>query len=222
MNIDKINSDYLLSIKILTIINMTELICINLTYKSPHEDVENCMGLNSDGTVNSKFTLLSLKNLLTHNLDTINKLLEKSENITNIIPIGYDIVEIKINSPNVLKNLMDDNIVIKRDNINDTDEINPGDIYFSDEETNEERLNMINNLVNQSETQSIFNKNTDSETEFDSDNDDIIEDEKNSKSILNKYVNIIDERNSESDDNNDNNDNPSFESESDELNDFDV
>lgn len=167
---------------------MAEISCINLTYKSPHEDVENLIGFNPDGTVNVKYTLLSMKELMLQNLNVITKLLEKTDNITDIIPIGYGIVEVKINSINVLKNLMDAKIVINPPNIAETDEINVDELHFSDDdETNQARLDLINNLVNQNDSQSIFNKGSDSE----SDDDEIIGDEKNTKLILDKYNNFI-------------------------------
>ncbi|XWV24776.1 hypothetical protein QJ856_gp1007 [Tupanvirus deep ocean] len=179
---------------------MSEVSCINFTYKSPHQDVESVMGFNSDGSVNIKYTLISLRNLLHHNINLINKLIEKSENITNIIPIGYGVVGVNVNSPTLTQDLIDENVLTKLSETME-DEVEIGEFNFSDEEeTNQDRLNVVNNLTNHNDTNNIFNNDlTDSDT--DSETDDIIDDEKNTKSILSKYIGIINERNSDESDN---------------------
>ncbi|XWV26017.1 hypothetical protein QJ857_gp1063 [Tupanvirus soda lake] len=175
---------------------MSEVSCINFTYKSPHQDIESVMGFNSDGSVNIKYTLISLRNLLSHNINILNKLIEKSENITNIIPIGYGVVGINIDSPTITQYLLDENILTKMSE-NMEDEVEIGEFNFSDdEETNQDRLNIVNNLTNHNDTNNIFDNDL-SESDSDSESDDIIDDEKNTKSILSKYIGIINERNSD-------------------------
>lgn len=170
---------------------MAEILCINLTYKSPHEDVEDSIGLNPDGTVNCKFTLITLRNLLEKNLEVVKKLLENADNVTDIVPIGYGIVEAKINSESVKNSLFDDNVLLKAslDNSNDDflDQIHYDD---SNSETNEERFAMINNLTNQNDSQMIFNREN-SDSEQTESGDEIIDDSKNAKLILEKYRDVI-------------------------------
>ena len=175
---------------------------INLTYKSPEEDIGNSIGLNPDGSINVKYTLQTIRELLSHNLNTINKLIEKADNITNIIPIGYGLVGINIDSPVILENLLENNIITKHPEILEEPTIDEL-IFSEDEETNQERLNMINNLISQDDSQNILDNKNNSDS--DSEADDILDDETNTKSILNKYIHIMSSQDSD-DENNDEND----------------
>ena len=170
---------------------------INFTYNSPHEDIESSLGFNNDGSINVKYTLNTMKNILTYNLSIINKLLDKVDTIKNIESVGYNKIEIAITSKNDFENLIKDNVLFTQPIIDQPDE---NDINFSDdEETNQDRLNMINNMVNKNDFQAIFDKHSDSES--DKESDDIISDEKNTKSILSKYSNFIkDEEDTDSED----------------------
>lgn len=178
---------------------MSNYPCINLTYTSPHEDIEKTMGFNPDGSVNIKFTLLSMQNLLKHNLDVISRLIKESDSITDIVPLGYKIVAINVKSNDLTEILFKDNILITQPQIleNDT-EIPMNELHFSDEdtETNYQRLIMVNNLVNTDDSSYIFNEldtlNV-SSSQSQSDSDDIIDDEENRKSIINKYVQLVNE-----------------------------
>ena len=173
---------------------MAEISCLNLTYKSPTEDIEQCMGVNSNGTVNIKYTLKSLQNLLQENLNVVNKLIEKADHVTDIVPIGYGLVEVKINSTIVLKNLMDNKIIIQPniDNEYQDDIIDDLNIYIDNEETDADRLAIINNLVNSGELPDILkNPNDESDSGSESESDDLIADEKNTKSIINKYSSFL-------------------------------
>lgn len=171
---------------------MTETAYINLTYISPHEDIEKSLGLNSDGTVNAKYTLICMKELLTNNLLVINKLLDEVNNIVDITPVGYGIVEIKVKSE-VIQKLLDDNILITHPIKNEnSDESNTDEWSIDDtDETNQDRLNMISNLINQDDSQNIFGSACTSDAESEAELDDIINDEKNAASILNKYCEIL-------------------------------
>lgn len=168
---------------------MAELLYINFTYKSPCEDIENMMGFNPDGSININYTLVSLRDMLSHNIELINKLLENTNNITNIDPIGYGIVQIDIRSPSS-ENLINDNVLVK--NIQLEEEVNIDTLTLSDEEeTNNDRLSMVNNLINQNNSGIILNKNLESNSESDDESsDNIIDDNENMKSIINKYNGI--------------------------------
>lgn len=169
---------------------MTESIYINFTYNSPHEDIQNSMGFNSDGSLNIKYTLVTLKNLLLNNVELIDKLLNKVDTIDNINSIGYNHIEIQINNEEILNSLLIDKTLIKQiENIEDENEDENVEYQFSDEETNQTRLNMINNIVNHNDLQIMLDKHSNSESG--SDSDEIISDEKNTQSILNKYGNFI-------------------------------
>ncbi len=175
---------------------MTDPCYINFTYKSPHEDVETVMGHNPDGSVNVKYTLLALRDLLTYNLDIINKLLEKSSEISDINPLGYAIVGININNHATKENFLNANILVKQPDVLEEEEL-LNNIYLSDEEeTNQNRLDMIKNLVNSNDINTFTNK---SDTDSDTDSDDVIDDRKNTKSIIDKYLCIINEKDSEDD-----------------------
>jgi hypothetical protein len=197
MNIDKI-----ILKKVLLYNIMSELFCINFTYKSPHEDTESVMGFNPDGSVNIKYTLMALRDMLVHNVNIMNKLIEKYDVITDIIPIGYGVVGISTNYPSVVQTLVDNNILTKNpDDLEDEETIMNELNFLDDEETNQDRLNFINNLTNQNDATDatdIFgnNDNNKSGSDSGSESDDIIRDDKNTKSILNKYIDIINENNS--------------------------
>lgn len=180
---------------------MSEKTFINLSYRSPYEDIEQSLGFNPNGTINVKFTLMALRDHLAKNLETINKLLDSAENITDIIPSGFNLIEIKTNSESVLKELIDNNI-LTQNTLNINSEENTDDnfsISDEDKETNNDRLAMINNLTNVGDSKFIFGDDSDPEK---SGSDDLIDDEKNIKNILSKFANIAKQNNdSESDEN---------------------
>ena len=177
---------------------MSQISCINLTYQSPCEDVINSMGINPDGTTNIKYTLTSIRNLLQHNVNVLNSLMAEVDNITDIIPVGFDMVAVKFSSDAVQKKLLENNTLIipQIDNIDDDDDEN----YFiddGDDETNFERLNMVNHLVDQN----VIPANLEilSQSDSDSDNDEIVGDNPNIAAIVNKYQHIINNSESEYD-----------------------
>lgn len=181
---------------------MEELTCINFTYRSPHEDIEEAIGVNPDGSTNILYTLSTMKNLLLKNLDVVNKLIEKANKIDNINPVGYSIINISIKDKTVHDELLENGTIIKHNSLNTYSDDESGiEIPFSDEETNQDRLNMITNLLNQANP--ITTSDNHYDTTSDSDGDDyLIDDPKNVMMILNKYGNFIN-NGSESDDNSD-------------------
>lgn len=168
----------------------SEKMYINLSYKSPYEDIEQLMGFNPNGTTNVKFTLLALHNHLMENISVVNKLLENVENITDILPLGFNIIEIKINSQIVLKKLLENGCLTQKDINIESEETIDNNLSFSDDdkETNNDRLSMINNISNTDNFKHIFDENSDPEN---SNSNDLIDDEKNIKNILTKYANIM-------------------------------
>lgn len=174
---------------------MSEIGYINFTYKSPHQDIDSVTGINSDGSVNVKYTLLALRELLSNNLIIINKLIDKSNNITNISPVGYGVISINIDSPIVTQNLIENNIIKKTIEKMEDDVAENYFVFSDEEETNNDRLNIVKNLVTQNDVDDIFdNNNNDSESDYNSESDDLIGDDNNTKSILDKYIDIINEK----------------------------
>ena len=181
------------------------LLCINFTYKSPNEDMALVMGFNPDGTVNVKYTLMALRDLLIENTNKINKLIEKHYAITDILPIEYGNIEIITNSPDIVQSLVDEQILTtKLDSSDNEDSDFDGSNFSDDDETNQERLHLINNLVNQNEINSIFNQNeieSESDTDSESESDEIIDDDDNKHSIITKYKKMISENDLDDSDN---------------------
>jgi hypothetical protein len=173
---------------------MTDLYCINLTYKSPNEDTEEVMHLNPDGTINVKCTLMALRDMLTQNANIINKLIEKFDIIVDIIPIGYGVVGISTNYPTIAQSLVDINVLTKNYDEQENEEILVEDFNFSEEETNQDRLNSVTNLINQLDLDDISNHNLNSDSDSDSC---IIKDDKNTRAILNKYIDITNDEKSD-------------------------
>jgi len=170
---------------------------LNLTYKSPHEDFENCAGWNTDGSINIKYTLATMKDLLIHNAEIIDKLLKNADSINHINAVGYCLIDVIAKSNTALESLINENILSKKPPI-DIEEANIDELQLSDEETNQTRFNSVNNLIIQNNTG--LNTNHSSE-ESDVESDEIIFDEQNTASILNKYKRFIQTNDNESDSN---------------------
>lgn len=171
---------------------MAEPIYINFTYQSPHEDVENCLGFNPDGSTNVKYVLNSLREKLMENVELIDTLLEKSEFINNLNVFGYNLVGVEIPSPIERQSLLDKQILkIYSHENEEEDHINIDNFSDSEEETNNDRLNILNNLSNQNDSNMIFENHSDLDT--DTEDNDIISDDKNTSEILDRYSNFIEE-----------------------------
>lgn len=104
---------------------------INLTYKTPHEDVESFTKFQNDGKVDVKYILTSMCDLLMNNVDKLNKLLENVDNIEDIVPIGYGIIQIKMGKngkqvndvmKDIIVKLMDDKVLMTGSDFSDSDE----------------------------------------------------------------------------------------------------
>jgi len=153
---------------------------INFNYRSPQEDFQRNMGFNSDGSLNVKYSLTCLKNLLESNIKIIDSLIEKSEKISHITSSGYDQLQIQLDNT-VKEELLDRKIITTRANYDDDSDT--FDYNFSDDENNKIKINMINNIISNIITP------TDSEEKSDSD----IDEGKNMENIINKYGNFIEE-----------------------------
>jgi len=174
---------------------------INFTYDSPRQDIQNCTGQNPDESVNIKYTLITLRNLLLENVDIVNKLIEKSNNITDITHANYGKIKITFNSKEEFETLFNEKILTACPNLDNSDieeeqldVQNNGELvieHFSDHETNNDRLTMINNVLNQDDTLIMFDKGSDSDSESHPSSDEIISDEQNMKSIIDKYMDLI-------------------------------
>jgi hypothetical protein len=168
------------------------MIYVNFSYSSPNNDIEECTGLNFDGSININYTLKSMRNKLMENVDLLNKLIENySKSISGIYAAGYNDVAISVDSKKAIDEML--KLKLIRTTKSEFDDI---DNAFglsdrssdseSDEETHTSRLRMINNLVRTGESQNI-NSNSDSESE----SSDYIEDAENMMSILCKYNDLI-------------------------------
>lgn len=156
---------------------------INFDYNTPFEDIQECMGFNPDGTINIKYTFMTLKNKLIKNINLIDKLLDNHEYISNLMLTDSNKIEVNVNNKEILESFLNENVIID----NNEPDIYDNDInenLFSDEETNQERLNMLNNIINTDDSNTILNKSPDT---TESSTEEIISDEKNIQSLLNKY-----------------------------------
>lgn len=169
---------------------MEDLLCINFTYRSPNEDIENAMIFDKDGVSDVKQTLFKLHALLTENINKINYLLENADHIVDIIAVGYGMVGICLKSETVERDLLNNQTLIKHDNTLENEDLHPNDFDLIDEEeTNQKRLEIVNNLVAQDDSHQLFCRSEASDS--DSDIDDVIDIEKDSKYILEKYIGLI-------------------------------
>nr|WBF70640.1 hypothetical protein [Megavirus caiporensis] len=137
---------------------------IKFNYEGPSVDVVNCTGLYSDGTINTKYTLQSLKNLLQNNIKIIDKLLSLNDHVSNLVVCDDD-VTVEITSNDIFTQLINEEIIL---NVNQDEE----NIHFTNEtETNQDRLNRILNMTNVNESENIFG-DASSDTDLD-DSDDV-------------------------------------------------
>lgn len=186
---------------ILNINKKMENAIINFTYKSPSQDIENCCGFNADGTINVKYTLATLRNLLLKNAEIIKKIMDRSIHITNIDIIDFNCIQIAINNKDNMENLFNEKILLRPEDLDNDDTSSMDsetDFIFSDseKETNHDRYKMINNMVN-SNNIPIIDNNSDTDSES---SDDIIDDKHNTRLVLNKYSKMIKNYKLDSDD----------------------
>lgn len=172
---------------------MAQLSYINLTYQSPSIDISESFGYNPDGTINIKYTLTTYRNLLQQNINIINALISEVDNITDIIPIDSN-VAIKISSEDVQKKLFDNHILVQPNVEEDI-----GENYFTEEETNQDRLAMVDRITNQMDIPDNLEIISHSESGSDDEMDELIDDSHNMESIINKYLHIMGSDSSDSD-----------------------
>lgn len=166
---------------------------INFSYSSPHDDVAKSTGINSDGTVNVKYTLLTLKNLLMENVEKINKLLENTDKISDISVAGYNQIQVSIYTETDANQLKDSGIIVSNLISDNVDEFE----FPEPEETNHERFQMLHNITNPDVVGIIDSTSVDSDAMKDvsEQKDDVIYDEKNLESIIKKYQILMSNKN---------------------------
>lgn len=174
---------------------MQYLSYINLTYSSPSEDMINLLGTNPDGTTNIKYTLTSMRNLLQQNINVLDNLLTEVNTITDITPIGFDMISINFTSDTIQKQLLENNTIIISQ-INDEDlDTNDEENYFNDDnndsETNIDRLNMVRNLINLNDIPNNLEIIPQNESDDENEDNDLLDDKPSIEAIVNKYNHII-------------------------------
>lgn len=120
---------------------------INFTYKSPDEDFLCHSGFNSNGSINIKYTLTAMRDKLLQNVEIIEKLLEKHDQISDLTSIGYGLIRIEIKDQNHIESLRDGGLIKNFTDIQNENQDDSLDIFQEDIETNQERLSMITNFV---------------------------------------------------------------------------
>lgn len=165
-----------------------EMKYINFSYKTPSSDIEDCTGLNSDGSVNIKYTLMTLRDKLMENVEILNKLLEKSDSVSGVYAVGYDTVAICINSKKEADDMMNLKLIRDTKNEIEDDEYENSTDDESDHETHSDRLRMMSNLIVSSQSQNDILSDTDTETESD-----VMDDIESAMSIICKYNNFVED-----------------------------
>uniref|UniRef100_A0A6G6ABP0 Uncharacterized protein n=1 Tax=Borely moumouvirus TaxID=2712067 RepID=A0A6G6ABP0_9VIRU len=164
---------------------MKKLGAINLTYDGPYNDIVNLASYYEDGTMNVKYTLLSLKNLLLQNVNVIDKLLEN--NMVKNITIGDVKISVEIESVEHFEKLVEDEVLVTEEEEIFTD-------YSGEIETNQDRLNRVLNMTNINETEIIFGQevnndtfNSDSESSESESETNLLNDDKAHKYLFNAF-----------------------------------
>ena len=162
---------------------MSNQYILNLSYKSPQDDFQEHLGINTDCTINIKYTLLSMRNMLQQNVEVLNKLIDNCQNINSIVPISN--LELLIDcETNVSEYLLNNNVLISTDI--------PQEQYTLDHnETNEQRLNLIYNLTNINESDGIFSTSNLSDSDSECESDELVSDKRNLNNLISKYDKII-------------------------------
>ena len=144
-------------------------------------------------TVNINFTLITLRDHLLKNVEIVNKLLENTENITDINPVGINTIGIKINSNTTSQKMLEEGVIVDHIHFQDSDSSTDSNLIFSDDdkETNTDRLAIINNLTNTDNSKYIFSEYSNDDSNESDQKDILIDDKQNIKNILDKYANII-------------------------------
>lgn len=147
---------------------------INLTYVGPQEDMIAVIGYNTDKTLNVKFSLLNFKNLLMNNINVIDKLLDYADNIKDLKFTDNGKIRVIIDDDVIEEKLLKDKVLI------DDTIIDEEDIVYSDEESNESRLDNLYNIINRDN----FNQD---DSESSSSSDELISDEKNINNLISRF-----------------------------------
>ena len=149
------------------------------------------MGLNPDGNINVKYTLMALRNKLMENVEMLNKLLEKTDYITGIFATDYDSVAICVSSQEEMDDMLK-NDLIRNEIIDEEPEEDDEISSESDNETHSDRLRMMKNLIFSSESKQMSDSDDES-----SENDfvDIV----NMQGLIHKYNDLIGDGDEETD-----------------------
>jgi len=113
-----------------------------------------CIGYNADETINVKFTLNAVKNMLLQNVRYCDKLIDFAQSISTL-HVTDDNMEIVINSDSIVQELKSTNTILSNDDDSDSDNdndamgelLNHMQIYQHDEDVNIYN-NIINNIIN--------------------------------------------------------------------------
>jgi hypothetical protein len=184
---------------------------INLTYKSPAQDLVQCAGYNPDGSINIRYTLIALRNMLRQNVEILSQLVDFADEIDDMSCLDLPIVQhnslinVQISSQLVIDQLLEKCLVVNRAN---------SEIFIMPTEdsieTNNDRLNKIYNLTNDLEPNLLSNRmisshflSSESNSEAE---DDLIGDIENRKLIIDKYQKLLDDDDDDDDDDNDDDD----------------
>lgn len=113
---------------------------VNFTYQSPTDDIKDSICYNSNGDINIKCSLIVMRNKLMENIEILDLLIKKCNNITCLDVLDGELIKIKLSDNNYIDKLLKDNILKK---------CNGGYIdYSSNDETNEDRLQLMCNITN--------------------------------------------------------------------------
>lgn len=156
--------------------------CINFSYSSPADDIQTVTGINADGSVNIKFTLLALKKLLLENVAMIDELVENADDIKDMTSVAYGCVGIKTDC---VEKLLQKNLIREVGSESD-DDLNMSELRFLDDvETNYSKYSAVKNVTN---IKKIVDDEDESDMSSDDEKDDnAITDDNNMGKILTKY-----------------------------------
>jgi len=175
---------------------------INLTYTSPTDDMESCMGINPDETINVSYTLIAMRNLLTENIERLNNLIEISSAITDLNINDADLITITLNDQDIIKYLKESSVIqVKQENndvTNDDDDPmvasvrgeEEEDFQSDNEETHNDRLKKIQNMVKLNQpfnTPGDIESNSQSHSQSNSSDDDVTDDIISIQDLITKY-----------------------------------
>ena len=166
---------------------------MNLSYTSPHEDLERCARFSVTGRIDVANTMRSLREILQSNINVIDGVIENASRIRDLEITGINEIQI-IADAVTLSDLANQDLTMveeEQEEEQQEQEAETDNTYFEDEETHSQRLEKIKRLSNVKEFSLMRGSELNEDDELSEISDDeVFDDEDFRKKIKEKYQNM--------------------------------